>query len=107
MLRAAQSARRRGDGELRHLQSKNPHSAQSAEGRLTPLRAELLPPVSTGRKVSPANRHIDLPRRLSLRRQAGRRQPLTDETFERLASMVAVTIENHRRMRREKNDGTT
>ena len=46
--------------------------AQGAEGRLAPVRAELLPPLPAGRALPRAGRHVDLPRRLPVHRQAGR-----------------------------------
>ena len=43
------------------------HSAQGAEGRLAPVRAELLPALSAGRAPCPAGRYVDEPRRVSVR----------------------------------------
>ena len=43
--------------------------AQGDQGRLAPVRAELLPPLPTGRAPRTSGRHIDEPHRLSLHRQ--------------------------------------
>ena len=45
-----------------------PHPAQGDEGRLVPLRAQLLPALPARRAHGAADRHVDLPPRLSLRR---------------------------------------
>ena len=42
-------------------------SAQGAQGRLAPVCAELLPPLSPGRTARRAGRHLDQPCRLSVR----------------------------------------
>ena len=49
-------------------QPQHQDSAQGAQGRLAPLRAELLPPLSPGRAPSGAGRYLDEPRRVSLHR---------------------------------------
>ena len=55
--------------ELRPVPAADPHSAQGDQGRLASVRAELLPPLSPGRAPRAAGRHVDEPRRISLRRQ--------------------------------------
>ena len=45
--------------------------AQGDEGRLPPLRPELLPPLPPGRAHGPGDRHLHLPPRLSLHRPRG------------------------------------
>ena len=45
-------------------------SAQGDQGRLAPLRAELLPPLSPGRASCRADRHVDQPSRISLHRHS-------------------------------------
>ena len=45
-----------------------PHPAQGDEGRLVPVRAELLPALPAGGAHGAADRHVDLPPRLSLHR---------------------------------------
>ncbi len=67
VLRAAEPARRPGGAELRPLPTGDPHSPQGAEGRLAPVRAELLPPLPARRAARRADRHVDKPCRLSLR----------------------------------------
>ena len=67
VLRAAEPTRRSGGAELRPLPARDSHSAQSAERRLAPLRAELLPPLPAGRATRRADRHVHQPCRLSLR----------------------------------------
>ena len=47
----------------------NKNRAESVEGRLPPLRAELLPPLPPRRKASRTYRHFRKPCRLSLRHQ--------------------------------------
>ncbi len=49
VLRAPEPAWRRGARELRSLPARHPHSPQGAQRRLAPLRAELLPPLPSGR----------------------------------------------------------
>ena len=72
-----QSARRARGGELRPPPARHPDSAQGAEGRLAPLRAELLPALSPCRASCRAGRHLDQPCRLPLHRQiiAASREP--------------------------------
>ena len=49
------------------------HSTQGDEGRLVPVRAELLSALSTGRAHGAGDRHLDLPPGISLHRPVGRR----------------------------------
>src|SRR5580692_12886548 len=67
VLRAAEPARRPGGAELRPLPARDSHSPESFERRLTPLRAELLQTLPACGATRRADRHIDEPRRLSLR----------------------------------------
>ena len=55
------------------------HPAQGHEGRLVPVRAELLPSLPAGGAHGAADRHLDLPPRLPLHRafRAGGRRPVT------------------------------
>ena len=55
--------------QLRPLPAADQNSAQGAERRLASLRAQLLPPLSAGRAPSRAGRHVDQPRRVSVRHQ--------------------------------------
>ncbi len=68
LLRAGESARRAGGGELRPLSAADQNPAQGAERRLASLRAELLPPLPPGRPARRAGRHVHEPRRFSLHR---------------------------------------
>ena len=70
LLHARQSARRRSRAELRSAHAERAHSAQGDEGRLVPVRAELLPPLSAGGAHGAADRHVDLPPGLPLHRAA-------------------------------------
>src|SRR5262245_9665753 len=71
LLRAAQSARSGGIRQLRSLSTRNQDSAQGAERRIASLRGQLLSAVPSGRALSRADRHVHLPRRISLHRAAG------------------------------------
>ena len=66
VLRAAESARRPGGGELRRLPAGDPHSPQGSQRRLASLRAELLQALPAGRAACRAGRHVHEPCRLSL-----------------------------------------
>ena len=59
--------------ELRSVSAQHQDCAQGAQGRLVPVRAQLLPPLPAGRPPRPAGRHLDLPRRVPLRREAEER----------------------------------
>ena len=48
--------------------ARGPHPAQGHEGRLAPLRPQLLPALPARRAHGPADRHLDLPPRLPLHR---------------------------------------
>jgi hypothetical protein len=66
VLRSREPARWPARGELRPPPPEHQDSPQGAQGRLAPVRAELLPPLSPGRAPSRAGRHFDEPRRLPL-----------------------------------------
>ena len=66
VLHSRKSARRPGSGELRSLSSKYQNSAQSAKGRLSLVRAQLLPPLPSRRAPSGAGGHIDESHRATL-----------------------------------------
>ena len=73
----AQSARRRARRQLRSAHARRAHPAQGHEGRLVPVRAQLLPPLPAGRTHGATGRHLDLPPGVPLhrarRRLSGRR----------------------------------
>ena len=56
------------DPELRSLSAQHPDSSQGAQGRVASLRTELLSPLSTRGTTPGAGRHVDLSRRIQLRR---------------------------------------
>ncbi len=55
------------DASYDPCQPQHQDSAQGAQGRLAPVRAELLPPLSPGRAPCRAGRYVDQPRRFPLR----------------------------------------
>src|SRR6266545_7652396 len=69
LLHSREPARRTGTRELRPLPAEHQDPAQSAQGRLTPVCAELLPPLSARGTSCAAGRHVDESSRLSLRRE--------------------------------------
>ena len=71
VLHSAQPARASRGRQLRPLPAGHQDSAQGAEGRVAPVRAELLPPVSPGGAIPGAGGHLNLSRRLPLHRPAG------------------------------------
>ena len=68
LLHPRRPTRRARSRELRPRSARNQDPAQGAEGRLAPLRAQLLSALPPGRTPSGAGRHFDEPCRLSLRR---------------------------------------
>src|SRR5579863_8223780 len=67
VLRAGQSARCRGGIELRPQPARPARGAQSDQGRLVPVRTELLPALSAGSALSAGDRHGHQPHWLPLR----------------------------------------
>ena len=59
LLHSAQPARRPRGGELRPLPAADQDSAQGPQGRLVPVRAQLLPSLSAGGAACAAGRHVD------------------------------------------------
>ena len=70
VLHPGEPARRAGGCELRHQSAEHQNSAQGDQGRLAPVRAELLPPLPPGRASRAAGGHVDEPRRIPMRREA-------------------------------------
>ena len=66
MLHPGEPARRAGGAELRPPPAADQDSAQGDQGRLAPVRAQLLPPLSPRRAPRPAGRYVDEPRRLPM-----------------------------------------
>jgi formylglycine-generating enzyme required for sulfatase activity len=64
-------ARRPRERQLRSLPSANQNTTQGAQGRLTPVCAQLLPALPPGCTPCPAGRHFHLPHRLPLHRSWG------------------------------------
>jgi arylsulfatase A-like enzyme len=69
VLRATQSTWWSRAGELRSVPARHHHPAQSIEGRFAFVRAQLLPPLSSGGAPCGTHRHIDEPCGVSLRQQ--------------------------------------
>jgi hypothetical protein len=66
VLRGARSARRARGRQLRPLPAAHQDSSQGAQGRLPPVRTELLPALPAGRAPCAAGGHFHQPRGLSL-----------------------------------------
>src|SRR5262245_3312251 len=66
VLHPGKPARRARDCELRPLPAANQDSAQGAQGRLALVRAQLLPPLPSGRTSCRAGRYVHQPRRISM-----------------------------------------
>ena len=66
VLRSYQSGRRRGG----QRGARQPDAAEGDQGRLVPLRTELLPPLPSRRADGAGDRHVNLPSRLPLRDSA-------------------------------------
>ncbi len=66
VLHSGKSTRRSGERELQFLPAEHQDSAQSFKGRLASLRAELLPPLPSGRAPRATGRHINQSCRLSV-----------------------------------------
>ena len=67
-----QSPRTARDRELRSAPAGDPHPPQGDQGRLAPLRAELLPQIPAGGALPGAGRHVHVSPRLPLHRPAER-----------------------------------
>ena len=76
LLRARQPARRTRRGQPRPARSERADPAQGHEGRLVPVRPELLQALSAGSAHGAAGRYVDMPSGLSLHqtRREGRRR---------------------------------
>ena len=72
LLHPGEPARRPRSGQLRPAPAADPDSAQGDQGRLAPVRAELLPPLPAGGAPRAAGRHVDEPCRLPVHRQEPR-----------------------------------
>src|SRR6185312_10756509 len=72
VLHPGEPARRGRGRQLRRVPAADQDSAQGAQGRLAPLRAELLPSLSPGCAACGADRYLDEPCRVSLRGEGGR-----------------------------------
>ena len=70
VLCATESTRRPRRRELRRDPTRDPHSAQGHQGRLAPVRAELLPPLSPGGAIPRADRHLHVASRVPVHRPA-------------------------------------
>ena len=68
LLRPREPARDLARRELQPGPARRAHPAPGDQGRLAPLRAELLPPLSAGRAPAADDRHVDVAPRLPLHR---------------------------------------
>src|SRR5271156_3784455 len=68
LLHLGQSERRGARGQRRSRERRAQNPAQSDEGRVVSLRAELLSALPPRRAHGATGRHVDLPPRISLRR---------------------------------------
>src|SRR4029079_4708360 len=68
VLRPFESEGHVGRAELQPRPARGAHPAQGDQGRLAPLRAELLPPLPPGRPPASDDRHLDVASRLPLHR---------------------------------------
>ena len=71
LFAALEPSRRDPRRELRHGASGEGSSPPRHQGRLAPLRAELLPPLPAGRPPARGDRHLDQPHRLPLHHPRG------------------------------------
>ena len=67
LRRGQEPARRQRGTQLRFLPAEHPHPAQGSEGRVAPLRAQLLSALPSRGAACRAGRYLDQPRRISLR----------------------------------------
>ena len=82
-----------GRAELRPLPAADQDSTQGDQGRLAPVRAQLLSPLSPRRAPRPASRHVHEPRRLSLRHsKVGRTVSVTPRTPRRKAISRSLRV---------------
>src|SRR5262245_19319848 len=70
VLHSRESARRTRRCELRPLPAEHHDTSQGDQGRLAPLRAQLLPPLPAGRSPRAASRYLDQSRRFSVCHQS-------------------------------------
>ena len=68
LLHSGEPARRARAGQLRPQSSGHQDSAQGDQGRIAPVCAKLLPPLSPGRAPRRAGRYVDQPSRISMHR---------------------------------------
>ena len=78
LLHPGEPARRTRGRQLRPAPAADQDPAQGDQGRLAPVRAELLPPLPPRRAPCAAGRYLDEPRRLPLHRQ-GKDEPMSKQ----------------------------
>src|SRR5580700_2877683 len=82
MLHPAKPARRPRGGELRPQPAGSQNTAQGHQRRLASLRAELLPPLSSGRPPCGTSGYINEPRRIPMRHSSRERNVMSDRDDE-------------------------
>src|SRR5579871_6426058 len=90
VLHSRQPPRWPARGELRSPPSEHQDSSQGAQGRLAPVRAQLLPPLSPGCASSGTGGHFDQPCRLPLRVED--RPPMSADTPSRGALVLSWLV---------------
>src|SRR3954470_18353864 len=87
VLQPHESTRGRRGRQLRSAPSRDQDTARGVEGRLAPLRGELLSAVSTGSSLPRSDRHLDLTRRIPLHRS-----PAAGETRDAAAPGAVMAV---------------
>src|SRR5262245_54663019 len=82
VLHPGKSPRRTRGFELRPLPAADQDSTQGAQGRLAPVRPELLPPLPPGRASCRAGRYVNQPRRIPMCRSRKEELMSTDQRTE-------------------------
>ena len=73
VLYSREPARRSRGSKLRSMPAGDQNTPQGHQGRLAPMRAELLPPLSSGRAPCGSGRYVDEPSRIQVRRSKSER----------------------------------
>ena len=87
----------REEAQLRPVPAEHQDSAQGPEGRLAPVRAELLPPLPAGGAPCGADRYLHKPCRIPMREEDASRGIVVSPHSEEGASKMPDGIKNKRR----------